>query len=210
MAERIEVSVRQLKAVEPELHYERLGAAKLTVPSQKDKLVINVDGAENVVLKTMHLSCKSHSYRPGHKYGGLIIYQYNGNLEWRTANNTHCLSGYIVIQDTDSDSVKQWKEREPGQVHGAVYRNAFGESVRKVKVVGEGFAIRDRFEMVSRVFNNPLGSEFHDSRETMNEASVHCVRKIVDYWKRGGSSWVSRQRNFTVKELLKDFSDNLI
>ena len=123
----------------------------------------------------------------------------------QSASKTHCLSGYIVIQDTDSESVKRWKEGEPGQVHGAVYRNTFGESVRKAKDVGEGFAVRERFEMVSRVFNNPQGSEFHDSRETMNEAPVHCVRKIVDIWKQGGSSFVSRKRSFKVKDLLEDF-----
>lgn len=182
-------------------------AAKFEVSPLKEQLSINVDDVEKLVVKTMHLSCKSHAYRPGHKYDGMIIYQYNGKSEWRTANNTHCLSGYIVIQDTNSESVKRWKEKEPGQVHGAVYRNTFGESVRKAKVVGEGFAVRERFEMVSRVFNNPQGSEFHDSRKTMNEASVHCVRKIVDIWKQGGSSFVSRKRNFKVRALLEDFME---
>ena len=50
-------------------------------------------------------------------------------------------SGYIVIQDTDSENVKKWIGKECGQVHGAVYRNAFGESVKNAKVVGEGFAL---------------------------------------------------------------------
>jgi hypothetical protein len=182
-------------------------AANLEPSPEKDGLdVIKMGKTRKVefTFKTMRLSCQSDTYQKGHRYGGAIIYLYNGKSDWRTANNTHCKSGYIVIQDTDSENVTKWKGKEPGQVHGAVYRNAFGESVKNAKVVGEGFAFREKFEMVSGVFNNPSGSEFHDSRIRMNEASVHCVRKIVmDYWKDGGSSCVGR--NFEVKELLKDF-----
>ena len=75
----------------------------------------------SIEVKTMHISRKSGTYQPGHNYGGIIIYQYDGKSEWRTANNTHCKSGYIVIQDTDSENVKKLIGKEPGQVHGAVY-----------------------------------------------------------------------------------------
>ncbi|CAB4037898.1 Hypothetical predicted protein [Paramuricea clavata] len=165
------------------------------------------EGSINV--KSMHISCKSDTYQPGHNYGGIIIYQYDGKSEWRTANNTHCKSGYIVIQDSDSENVNQWRD-EPGQVHGAVYRNAFSESVNDAKVVGEGFAVRngkskvEKFEINSGVFNNPKGSIHHDHRKRMHELSEHCVGKIVEYWKTAGPSWV-RQRNFEVKQLLEDF-----
>ena len=54
---------------------------------------------------------------------------------------TRCKSGYIVIQYTDSNAVKQWEGTEPGAVHGAVYRNAFGESVDNAYVVREGFSL---------------------------------------------------------------------
>ncbi len=135
----------------------------------------------------------------------MIIYQYNSKSDWRTANNTHCKSGYIVIQDTDSENVRQWKTDEPGVVHGAVYRNAFGESVNDAEVVGEGFALRNgKFEMCSGVFNNPPGSAFHDHRRRMHELSEHCIRKVVEYWKTAGTCWV-RERNFEVKQLLEDF-----
>jgi hypothetical protein len=101
--------------------------------------------------------------------------------------------------------------KEPGVIHGDVYRNAFGESVKKAKVVGEGFAIRKgKFAMCSGVFNNPQGSAFHDDRREMHVLSEHCVRKVVEHWKTAGplsASWFGRQRNFEVKELLKDFKD---
>jgi hypothetical protein len=183
----------------------------LAAPPEKDQLVIFPTTYNNQILvKTMHISCQSDIYQPGHNYGGVIIYQYNDKAEWRTANNTHCKSGYIVIQDTDSENVKQWMCKEPGVVHGAVYRNAFGESVNDAEVVGEGFAIRndklvETFEINSSVFNNPPGSVFHDDRRRMHELSEYCVRKIVEYWKTAGPCWVS-QRNFEVKQLIEDYS----
>ena len=178
----------------------------------KDKIVIipRSCNKNEVSIETINISHVSDTHRSGHNYGGVIIYQYNGKSEWKTANDTHCESAYIVIQDTDSHNVRRWMSKEPGVVHGAVYRNAFGESVKGAEIVGEGFAVRNgKFEMCSGVFNNPSGSVFHDSRKRMHELSEHCVRKIVEYWKTAGSafsSWSGTRRNFRVKELLKDFT----
>ena len=69
--------------------------------------------------------------------------------------------------------MKKWIGKEPGAVHGAVYRNAFGESVSEGNVVGEGFALRngqyelEKFEINSGVFNNPKGSKYHDHRRRL-------------------------------------------
>ena len=156
---------------------------RFVAPREKDKLEIYPasNNEEKVLVKTMHISCQSDTYKPGHNYGGVIIYQYDSKSEWRTANNTRCKSGYIVIQDTDSENVKKWMSKEPGVVHGAVYRNAFDESVKKAEVVGEGFAIRKgKFAMCSGVFNNPHGSAFHDDRREMHQLSEHCVRALED------------------------------
>ena len=187
--------------------------ANLEVPAGKDKLILikldKKEWEEKVAFETMHLSRKSDTYQNGHQYGGVIIYLYNGKSDWKTANNTQCKSGYIVIQDTDSENVKQWRN-EPGVVHGAVYRNAFGESVNEAEVVGEGFSFRKKFEMISRTLNKAKddSDQFHDDRETMNKASVHCVRKIVtDYWKDGGSSYIGH--TFKVKDLLEGFKSKL-
>ncbi|XP_028399069.1 uncharacterized protein LOC114522552 [Dendronephthya gigantea] len=170
-----------------------------------DRMVITPRSSDKneVSVTTMHISCKCDTYNDGHNYGGVIVYQYNGKSEWRTANNTHCKSGYIVIQDTDREDVKKWKN-EPGQVHGAVYRNAFGESVNDAEVVGEGFAIRNEtFEMNSGVFNNPKDSPFHDRRRRMHELSEYCVRKIVESWANAGPGWLEKGRNFAVEAQFK-------
>ena len=147
------------------------------------------------------------------KYAGIIIYQRNGESERTTANNTHCKTGYIVIQDTDSENVDEFKSKEPGVVHGAVYRNAFGESVDEVEVVGEGFSIQNgvqtlgllvEFNNRSKVFNRPANSEWHDRKKNMHPVSEHCVRKVVNHWMTAGASFTSKKKNFKVKELMQD------
>lgn len=98
-------------------------------------------------VTTLHISCKSDTYQgSGGLYGGIIIYGRNGQGDWRTANGTHCKSGYVVITRTDTkefkDLQKKWP-REPGQVHGIVYRKAFGESLNDMAAVGEGFGVKN-------------------------------------------------------------------
>ena len=181
-------------------------------PPGKDRIVITPQyhNKDEVSVEIIQISGKSDTYKPGHNYGGVIIYQYNGKSEWQTANNTLCKSGYIVIQDTDSQSVKKWKGTEPGVVHGAVYRNAFGESVNDAEVVGEGFAmLNGKFEMCSGVFNNPSDSAFHDRRKRMHELSEHCVRKVVGYWKNASPCLTSKM-TYEVKKLLEDFDFKLL
>ena len=58
-------------------------------------------------VSTLHISCKSDTYRGSEqKFGGVIIYSRNGQTDWRTANNTHCKSGYVVIMQTDTKDFK--------------------------------------------------------------------------------------------------------
>ena len=191
---------------------DEVDACRFVAPSEKDKIVIIPPSYSKteVSVHAMYISLESDTYQPGRNYGGVIIYQYNGKSEWRTANNTRCCCGCIVIQNTDSENVRKWMEREPGVVHGAVFKNAFGESVNDAEIVGEGFAIRNgKFAMHFGVFNNPVGSVYHDQRKRMHELSEHCVRTVVESWKMAGTSWYT-QRHFEVRELLKNFQSNTL
>ncbi|KAJ7378933.1 hypothetical protein OS493_019629 [Desmophyllum pertusum] len=104
---------------------------------------------------------------------------------------------------TDTSEFKELQRKwsnEPGQVHGIIYRKAFGESCNDVKVVGEGFGIIDGdFKINSGAFN-PADDGYHDDRITMHEDSARFVKKVVDFWKSAGPNFPGRQ-NYTVKEL---------
>jgi len=122
--------------------------------------------APRFTVETLHISCKSDTYRGSkHKFGGIIIYARNGETDWYTANNTHCKSGYVVIMQTDTKAFKDLQaawSNEPGKVHGIIYRKAFGESCKGMKVVGEGFGIMNgKFKIISGVFN-PVDDDYHD------------------------------------------------
>ena len=130
-------------------------------------------------VKTLHISCQSDKYTGScHKYGGIIIYGRNGQKEWYTANGTHCKSGYVVIMRTDTSEFKELQTRwsgEPGHVHGAIYKKAFGESCNDVNVIGEGFGIIDgEFKIVSSAFNESHGDEYRDNSRDMNPESRRC------------------------------------
>ena len=202
----LEISLRRLRdQYSKKKTDERIDASKKQTDERTSVNEINVE--------SLHLSCQSDVYKPSRRYAGIIIYQRNGKSEWRTANNTHCKTGYIVIQDTDSEDVKKFMSKEPGAVHGAVYRNAFGESVNQVEVVGEGFTVqngflrrifRGKFGNTSKSFNSPPDSEWHDTERRMHPVSERCVKKVVNHWKEAGASFTSKQRNFKVKELMQD------
>ena len=109
----------------------------------------------------------------------------------------------VVIMQTDTKAFKDlqatWPD-EPGIVHGIIYREAFGESCKGMKVVGEGFAIMNgEFKIISGVFN-PVNDDYHDNSSLMNRDSPRYVEAVVIIWKRAGPNFREKQ-NHSVKEL---------
>ncbi|XP_078383532.1 uncharacterized protein LOC144666051 [Oculina patagonica] len=179
-------------------------AAKVRHASDGSSFDIYSDSEPSFTVTTIHISCQSDTYRNGQPwYGGIIIYARNGQTNWRTANGTHCKSGYLVIMRTDTSEFEELRKKwnEPGIVHGTIYRKAFGESCNDVTVVGEGFGIMDgKFTIQSGAFNPAHGDNYHDSSSLMHEDSARYVEKLVDIWKLAGPSFPERQ-NYSVKEL---------
>lgn len=182
------------------------------VKKQQDSFSVGPLGSnegEVFHIYTIHISSKSDPYRKGEfNYGGIIIYameKRKGTGEWFTGKGK---SGLVVIMQTDNKKFNKLKKRwpkEPGKVHGIIFRRAFGESCNKVNVVGEGFSIMSgRFETISGVFNPSHGDIFHDDSLKMHSVSADCVEKVVEEWK--GAGRIFRGKNYSVKSLLS--SDN--
>ena len=152
-------------------------------------------------VETIHISCKSDAFRGNNYcYGGIIIYSCDGKSQWQTANGTRCKSGYLVIMDTDTEKVKMFQQGSPGQVHGAVYRSAFGEECTDRKVNAEGFSVMGGvFKINSGVFN-PAKDGYHDDKRSMHPVSARCIERVVKYWMDAGKHFY-RCRNFKVKDL---------
>ena len=106
---------------------------------------------------------------------------------------------------TDTSEFKELQTRwssEPGKVHGAIYKKAFGESCNDVNVVGEGFGIIDgEFKIASGAFNKSHGDEYHDSSRDMNPESRRCLKELVRKWMQAESNSLNCQ-NYDVSDLL--------
>ena len=70
----------------------------------------------------------------------------------------------------------------PGQVHGAVYWNVFGERAEVNKVIGEGFAYRNG-EFQWNSFLNRSNDAYHDSVREISILGRICVESILKDWK---------------------------
>ena len=153
-------------------------------------------------FNTIHISCKSDAYQgEDYNYAGVIIYAYGGKTEWVTQNGTRCKGGYLVIKDTARGEVNKF-EREPGAVHGAVYRSVFGEKYSEA-VIGEGFAVmKGKFKINSGVFNSAKDG-YHDEKRSMDDNTHRCIEKVVNYWKEARQDFL-RCQNFKVQDLLKE------
>ena len=162
-------------------------------------------------VETIHISSKSDPYQGGeHNYGGIIIYARRRKRNWSTPQNE---GGYVVIKRTDTDEFKELQKiwKEPGIVHGIIYKEAFGESCNVTQesesctadVVGEGFEIIDgKFGIVSRAFNlRGDGDIYHDDRNEMSKLSAKCVKNLVKWWMRA-RSYFHNQLDHSVKSLL--------
>ena len=160
-------------------------------------------------FETIHISCKSDAYQgTDYCYAGVIIYSCDYKSEWQTANGTRCKSGYLVIMDTGTEKVKQFRGKSPGQVHGAVYRSAFGEERNARIVIAEGFSVMNgEFKINSGVFN-PAPDGYHDSKKSMNPYTDQCVEKVIDYWKEAREHFLFC-KNFKVQDLLKEWTFNV-
>lgn len=155
-------------------------------------------------IHTIHISRKSDPYLDDkYNYGGIIIYacKGEGEKEWRPIVDKG--TGYVVIMQTDSVKFErlqtEWP-KEPGKVHGIIFREAIGKSCKQMNVVGEGFSIRSgRFETTSGVFNPSHGDVFHDESLNMHSVSAKCVEKVVEKWKEAGKNFIAQ--NYLVKSL---------
>lgn len=159
----------------------------------------------DITFKTIRLSCESHVFRAKEsRYAGFILYAWTDDEggvrdEW-WLNGKHCKSAYLVIQDTESPDVKRYVGRAPGQVHGAVYWNVFGEGADVKRAVGEGFAFVDgKCKWNSYTFN-ANDDAYHDGKRGISDLAKKCLNKIINDWRQ--TSHIGKTYN--VEDLLSN------
>lgn len=189
-------------------------AAKLTVPvpsneGEEDEAILVVSAEKpDITFETIYFSSHSHVFsREGaRRYAGFILYAWtdphNGDVkdEWEL-NGIQCKSAYLVIQDTDSHSVKRYVKPAPGRVHGAVYWNVFGEGADVKMAVGEGFSIMNGELKWNSITFNANEDTYHDGQKKISNLAEKCVSKIINDWMEMDPIV---EKTYSVKELLSD------
>lgn len=184
---------------------KKLKGAAAHIEKQEDFFLVRSRRSDAAFrIAKIHISSKSDPYSKGAlNYGGIIIYGYEGEEERPEVDGTQDRNGCVVIMRTDTEAFEKQREKwrgEPGQVHGIIYRKAFGVSCNGINVVGEGFSIMSgEFMTISGVFN-PSPDGFHDESLEMHSVSAECVKKVVEKWKRAGSNF--KAQSYSVKSLL--------
>ena len=155
----------------------------------------------DIPVTTLHLSCASDVYDgTSRSYAGVILYAHNGQTEW-TLNGKRCKTGYIVVQDPDTPAVKRYRGTSEGVVHGAVYKNVFGEDIGDT--VGEGFSIMNgEFKWRSWTFNART-KHYHDGSKQISAVAKDCIFKILLVWMKIGKQQhcLPCTRNYNVEDI---------
>ena len=170
-------------------------------PSHDAIFIDSVEPARDPTFKltVVHLSCASDPYQNGNDYAGFILYSHDGKTDWYL-NGRHCKTGYLIIQNTSKQEVQRYRGTGDGVVHGAVYKNVFGEDIGNT--VGEAFAYVDgTFKWRSHAFNTRYPSSYHDGDKEMAEITKKCVSKVLEEW-RACEGYLPTCRNYEIKDLL--------
>lgn len=159
-----------------------------------------------IPVTTLHLSCASHVYRDHSKnYAGFVLYSHNDQTSWML-NRRKCKSGYIVIQDTDSFGVRRYLGTSPGVVHGAVYKNVFGEDIGE-RTVGEGFSVMGGVTKWNSYTFNAHDDYYHDSRKGISQVAQENIEIVLNDWMYFGKKWhcLPTKRNYDVQNRLETY-----
>ena len=140
-----------------------------------NKLILNDSEDEPHAELTQYTICKNSDrpksfISPDKDYGGLVLYQYDGETEWKL-NGIDCKIGLILIKDSANLS-----KSSVGQIHGGLYKTFFNESVNE-KIVASGFAYyNNKWVFKSRAFN------LKTNEHIMRDSEVEWLKKALENW----------------------------
>ena len=138
-------------------------------------------GSESMVVKTLHVSCRSDKFDPKKNFVGFVIYKYLGQDAWML-NNVRCKSGYIYfIESSKLDCVKG------DTLHARAFYNLFGVELVRDDVVGSGFAYKDGVWKENSTTFNCIQTPWTDgvmAREGVTEMKL--LKNAVVTWTNEG------------------------
>ena len=157
---------------------------KFAVAQDKEWLtfVSHSSGTEDMVVKTLHVSCKSDKFDEKKGYIGFVLYKYLEQDEWMI-NNVRCKSGYIYfIESSKLDCVKV-----SDTYHARAFYNLFGVELVKDDVVGSGFAYLDGVWKENSTTFNYIETPWTDGAKTRKGVTeMEFLKKAIVTWTKEG------------------------
>eukprot|EP01084_Bolivina_argentea_P294869 507499_1 len=162
--------------------------------NQNQIIFSNNKSTEHIVMKSLHVSCRSHKIDCKSNYIGLILYSYNKKNDWKL-NGVHCKAGYIIIRkskqllsDLENASVKF----EPDTKHSRLYYWLF-KQLPDENIIGGGFGIQDgQIKFNSTTFNKNTSKKnsgvqcvYHDAYRVCHQLEEKWIKIALKNWKNG-------------------------
>jgi len=153
---------------------------------------VGTDGRVKAPIKSYRISCKSDTYKPGHNYAGIVVYD--------GGSYPNVLPGYVIMADSSKSNRDKYKkamqqknERTEGLVHGYGVWKRFGESpttmIKKYGMKFAGFAYyKEKTAFESGALNarsHSRGGWHHDVRMMVDDEKV-VIAGLVEAWKKKG------------------------
>merc|ERR1712179_132979 len=146
----------------------------------------NSPGSKDMVVKTLHVSCKSDKFDPKKNFIGFVLYRYLGQDAW-TLNNVHCKTGYIYfIESSKLDYVKG------ATYHARALNNLFGVELGPEDFVASGFAFQNGVWKVNSTTFNYKETPWTDGEITRaGVTEMELLKNAIVTWTNDGCQNIS-------------------
>ena len=147
-------------------------------------------GSSDIVVETLHVSCKSDRFDKDKDFLGFVLYQYKGQTSW-TLNGIRCKTGYIFFVDSSKLQAKVQRDT----MHARAFFHLFGVELDKDDLVASGFAFRGGKWLENSATFNDNATPFTNQKRRDGVTEMEFVKTAILNWSSGGC------QNFETRKL---------
>ena len=151
-------------------------------------------GCPDIVVETLHISCRSDKFDTDKNFIGFVLYRYKGKSSW-TLNNVRCKTGYIFFVESS-----KLADVQGDTMHARAFFQLFGVELDKDDLVASGFAFREGKWLENSATFNDNATPYTNQKRRDGVTEMKLVKNAILSWTSGGSqnfdTRVSRSKQF--------------
>lgn len=162
---------------------------------------------------SIKISGKSNTFDSSKEYAGVIIYHWEGLVQWHNSKIGHKgRSFYVYLVDTTTFAEEEFREAGQGRVHHTAVQRIMGIDFEENRACLGGFSVRKGETNYSSVWLNQKSSSAfplhweEDGNKEMSEGEKRLVDLAVQEWKAKGTNIVVEIPPETDSDLLSSAS----